>query len=165
MGHSAIPSGRLSRGDRLPDTPLAALDGGELVVKPAWQAFGRGRFVIIGLPGAFTPVCTRVHLPGFVAKAPALIASGFDGVVCIAANDPWTLAEWSQRIDPAKTLRFLSDGNLEFGRAAGLATRAPQLFLGECLSRFLIVAKDGFVEKIAVESVVTEVSCTAAVLI
>lgn len=162
MGQASLLPGRLARGDRLPDTPLAALAGDEIVVTPAWRLFGRGRFVIIGLPGAFTPVCTRVHLPGFVAKAPALLASGFDGVVCIAANDPWTLAEWSRRIDPAANLRFLSDGNLEFGRSAGLATRAPELFLGECLSRFLIVADNGFVEKISVERAVTDVSCTAA---
>jgi peroxiredoxin len=165
MGQSVLLRGRIARGERLPDAPLAALEDGEIVVKSAAQVFARGRFALIGLPGAFTPVCTRVHLPAFVAKAPALLASGFEAVVCLAANDPWTLAAWAGRVDPAAHLHFLSDGNLAFGRGAGLTTRAPQLFLGECLSRFLIVANDGQVEKIAVEPVVNEVSCTAAAML
>ena len=37
----------------------------------------KGRKVIIfGLPGAYTPVCSASHLPGFVAKAAELKSQG-----------------------------------------------------------------------------------------
>ena len=162
MQTTARMTGRIAAGDRLPETRLAALVGDEVVAEPLWRLIGRGRVVLIGLPGAFTPVCTRVHVPGFVERAPALRASGFDAVVCIASNDPWTVREWARRLDPGGHLAFLSDGNLDFGRAAGLTTRAPELFLGECLSRFVIIASNGAVEKISVETSVHEVGCTLA---
>lgn len=162
MSQTVAISGQIARGERLPDTRLAFIEGGELATRKTSQLFARGRFVIVGAPGAFTPVCTQLHLPGFVGSAPSLLASGFDGVVCIAPNDPWTLAAWSRRIDPEGRLRFLSDGNLEFGRSAGLTTRAPELFMGACLQRFLLVVQNGAVERMQVESEITDVSCTAA---
>ncbi|HKR87199.1 MAG TPA: peroxiredoxin [Phenylobacterium sp.] len=161
MSETVAMSGQVARGDRLPDASLAFIEGGELAIRKTSQLFARGRFVIVGAPGAFTPVCTQLHLPGFVDSAPSLLASGFDGLVCIAPNDPWTLAAWSRRIDPEGRLRFLSDGNLEFGRSAGLLARAPELFMGVCLQRFLLIAQNGMVERIHVEPEINDVSCTA----
>jgi peroxiredoxin len=158
--------GHIARGDRLPaEARLAVLAGEGVQSYTAGQLFGSGRSVVIGVPGAFTPVCTRVHLPEFVAKAPALLASGFHRIACVAPNDPWTLSLWSRQLDPAARLKFFSDGNLEFGRMAGLTTVASKLFLGECLKRFVMIIADGAVEKVAVEAAITDVTCTAAALI
>jgi peroxiredoxin len=97
-----------------------------------------------------------------VQLVPSLLASGFDFIGCIAANDPWTLAAWAREVDPAGMLRFYSDGNLAFGHAAGLSTRVPEWFLGDCLQRFALTADRGVVEKIAVERSPYEVDCSSA---
>ena len=71
---------RIQRGARLPDVELAYLDAGEVrSVRPDAIFAGR-RAILIGLPGAFTPVCNGKHLPDFVAAWPDLMASGFDPV-------------------------------------------------------------------------------------
>ena len=153
---------RIRVGGRVPATPLGELlDGG---VKTVWpnHEFANQRVVLVGVPGAFAPICSRAHLPGFVQRVPALKRSGFDQVICVAPNTPWALAAWSQQLDPERRMRFLSDGNLKFGRATGLTTRQDAFFMGECLERFVMVLRDGFVEKLSVEASSEDVTCTAA---
>jgi hypothetical protein len=41
--------------------------------------------VVFGLPGAFTPVCTSRHVPGYVDSADKFKAKGVDNVVCVYA--------------------------------------------------------------------------------
>lgn len=47
----------------------------------------RGRHVVlVGLPGAFTPVCSGKHLPELIGHASKLRASGIDEIICVAPN-------------------------------------------------------------------------------
>jgi peroxiredoxin len=118
--------------------------------------------VIVGAPAAFSPVCSRLHVPGFVDSVPSLLRSGYHQVVCVTPDNPWALQAWARQLDPAGQIRFLSDGNMKFGRALGLTTRLDSLFLGECFERFVLITKDCFVEKISVEESPLEVGCTSA---
>lgn len=114
--------------------------------------------MLIGVPGAFTPVCTDEHLPDLIANAPALKAAGFAKIVCIAPNDPYALAAWQAQVDPDGVLTLLSDGNLDFSRACGLTVREPGLFLGERTARFLMVTEDAVVTKLNVERSILNVA-------
>jgi peroxiredoxin len=69
---------------------------------------------------------------------------------------------WADQVDPGGNLTFLSDGNLELARAAGLVTREPSYFLGECSKRFTLILRNAVIEKIAVEPRIDMVSCTSA---
>lgn len=44
--------------------------------------FGGKRVVVFSLPGAFTPVCSAVHLPGYVAHYEEMLSLGVDEVYC-----------------------------------------------------------------------------------
>lgn len=153
---------RVGVGGRLPSVPLAELDGAE--VRPVWaqQAFAGKKIVLVGAPAAFSPICSRLHVPGFLNSVPALRRSGFDQVVCVTPDNPWVLQAWSQQLGMGDGIRFLSDGNLKFGRALGLTTRVESLFLGECYERFVLIVSNCIVEKVSVETSVLEVSCTSA---
>jgi len=147
-------------GQRLPDVTLAKANG-EFVEQVQLVRMLEGRKVIlVGLPGAFTPVCTGQHLPLLVQMADQLKASGIDDIVCIAPNSPWVVQEWSRRTDPEGRLMFLSDGNLDFTRQAGMATHEPGLFLGECSKRYTMVVEHAVVTRLAVEDRVEAFNCT-----
>jgi 2-Cys peroxiredoxin 5 len=151
-----------SAGFRIPDVALAELVNGEVSVVRTNALFGGQRVAVIGVPGAFTPVCTRQHLPGFIANAKALRASGFSALICIAPNDPWTVQRWAQDLDPHGAIRFLSDGNRDFVRRLGLMARETQLFLGECSKRYVMTVDRGAIERIQVETSVLALVCTRA---
>ena len=148
-------------GVRLPNTTIAELDGQQPVGRSSNDIFAGKRVILIGVPAAFSPICTRVHVGGFVRRAPDLLASHFDMIACIAANDPWVLAEWRKQVDPNGTIRFLSDGNLQFGRACLLTTEAESMFIGTRLKRFVIIAANCLVERCAIEDTL-EVTCSGA---
>ena len=138
-------------GHRVPPARLAEIRGGEISEIGTEDLFSGRRAVMIGVPGAFTPVCTDKHLPDFVAGADRLKRAGFDLIVCLAANDPWTVGSWAAQVDPQRKIRFLSDGNLEFSRGMGLTDVRRDLYLGERTSRFLMTLKCAIVERLAVE--------------
>jgi peroxiredoxin len=139
---------------------LARLCDGQVDAVPAAEAIGGGRTLVIGLPGAFTPVCSRQHAPAMIANADQMRQAGFDRVICIVANDPFVTDAWAQSIDLEHKVTFLSDGNLAFAGAFGLITAAPELFMGRCSERYLMIVDKGRVASCKVESCITDYSCT-----
>ena len=45
------------------------------------------KVVIFGLPGAFTPGCSKSHLPSFIDAQGQLKEKGVDLTICVATND------------------------------------------------------------------------------
>lgn len=147
-------------GQRLPSVRLGEMIDGQMRTVRALDVLGSGSAVIVGMPGAFTPVCSGRHLPSLVQNADRLRASGAAHVVCIVTSDPWSTDAWARIIDPQRKVRFLADGNLSFARALGLTTHEPRLMLGERSERYMLTVRDGAIESARVEETVHDVSCT-----
>ena len=149
---------RLER--RVPNVRLGRLHDGQIMsVDLAHLLVGR-KALIVGVPGAFTPVCTEKHVPDLVANAPALRAAGFSRLICLAPNDPFVLALWKERLDPEDRIEFYSDGNFAFSKAMGLTEDLSALFLGRRTKRFLMTLTDGVIDKLSVEENSLNLTCT-----
>ena len=46
---------------------------------------------IFGVPGAFTPGCSKSHLPSFIEAQDELKSKGVDMTICIATNDLYVM--------------------------------------------------------------------------
>lgn len=147
-------------GTRVPVVRLGELVEGQLRAVRASDIFGRGACVIVGMPGAFTPLCSEKHLPNLISNADRLREAGFSEIACVVTSDPFAVEAWSRVIDPGRKVRLLSDGNLSFTRGLGLSTHEPKLFLGECSERYLLTIRDGVIATARVEEKITEFSCT-----
>jgi glutaredoxin/glutathione-dependent peroxiredoxin len=152
-------------GDRIPDVQLKMItENGTETVGTA-DVLGKGRVVLFGVPAAFSPTCSDVHLPGFVMHADELLAHGVDRIFCIAVNDPFVMAAWarSQRVGDKVTL--LADGNGAFARAMGLEIDLSRAGLGTRNKRYAAVIEDGIISQLAIEEATgLEVSSAEAVL-
>lgn len=112
----------------------------------------RGKKVVIfGLPGAFTPVCSAEHLPGFVARADELKAKGCDSVVCVSVNDPFVMSAWGEAQKANDKVMMLSDHEGDFTRALGLALDLSDFGLATRSERYSMVVEDGVVTALHVE--------------
>jgi peroxiredoxin len=149
-------------GQRLPPTQLGEIVRGEVNSVTFDTLLSGRRAVVFGIAGAYTPICSQRHAPEFVAQADKLKQAGYDMIICVGANDPWTMAAWGAELDPYGKLRFLSDGNLDFARATGLIERHADYFLGDRLKRFVLTAENAVVQHLGVENTVLTLSCSRA---
>jgi predicted peroxiredoxin len=49
------------------------------------------KVAIFGVPGAFTPGCSKSHLPSFIDAQDELKAKGVEMTICIATNDLYVM--------------------------------------------------------------------------
>ena len=138
-------------GDRIPDVEVQVLgeDGFPKAVRTG-EVLGTGKVVLFSVPGAFTPGCSNIHLPGFISGYERLAAKGVDKVCCVAVNDPWVMAAWAQATGADK-IEMLSDGNTDFSVAMDLTMNATAFGLGVRSQRYAAIIEDGIVTALEVE--------------
>jgi len=114
------------------------------------DVLGSGKGVLFAVPGAFTPGCSNVHLPGFVQQAEQLAEKGVDKVACVSVNDAWVMGAWAQAQD-ATDIVMLADGNGAFTQAMGLEMDGSGFGLGSRSRRYAAVIEDGVIKNLDVE--------------
>lgn len=107
-------------GDRIPDVQLKMIDEEGTEVVSTADVLGKGRVVLFGVPAAFSPTCSDVHLPGFVVRSEDIRARGVDRIFCVSVNDPYVMAAWARSQGVGDKVSLLADGNGELARAMGL---------------------------------------------
>jgi peroxiredoxin len=143
----------LQTGDKIPaDIALKELgDAGPQEIRSG-DLFKGKRVVLFAVPGAFTPTCSMKHLPGFVEQAAALRAKGVDEIVCLSVNDAFVMGAWGKDQNAGGKVRMVADGNGDFTKAMGLTLDASGFGMGLRSQRYAVIAKDGVIEHLLVES-------------
>ena len=138
-------------GDKMPSVGLKTM-GGKGPVDISTDEIFRGKKVLLfAVPGAFTPGCSMTHLPGYVANADKIKAKGVDAIVCMAVNDAFVMGAWGEAQNASEIL-MLADGNGELTRALGLELDGSGFGLGQRSQRFALLAEDGAITHLQVES-------------
>jgi peroxiredoxin len=141
----------IAAGDRIPDIIVStpSPDGPKRVGTA--ELLGKGKVVLFGVPGAFTPTCSDYHLPGFVLRADDLAAKGVDTVACVSVNDAFVMGAWGEAREVGDKIVLIADGSADLTRALGLEVDLSGGGLGVRSKRFAAVIDDGVVTDIAVE--------------
>lgn len=149
-------------GEEIPSAQVAILDNDLPVCFDIRDLMKGHRCLIIGAPQAFTPICSKTHVPEIANDIEHYRSLGFDRFLVVAPDNPWAMKVWQRNFPEAEEFVFLSDGNMEFVRACGLTERCAGLFLGECSKRYVIQTTGTRVEHIDVEESVLVVSRTGS---
>ena len=107
--------------------------------------------VLFGVPGAFTPGCSKTHLPGYVAAHADLKSKGVQEVVCVSVNDPFVMEQWGKAHGADGKVRMLADTTAAFTKALGLDLDLTAALGGVRCKRFSAVVEDGVVTKLNLE--------------
>jgi peroxiredoxin len=139
-------------GDKVPDVEVRTLgpDGMPQAVRTG-EVLGAGKVVLFAVPGAYTPGCSKIHLPGFVKGADELLANGVDKIACIAVNDAWVMDAWGREQGAGDKIQMLADGNAEFTKAMGLTFDGAVVGLGTRSQRYSAIIEDGVITSLDVE--------------
>lgn len=111
----------------------------------------QGKVIICGVPGAFTPGCTKRHLPGFANNLDKLDAK----VVFVAVNDPSVMHEWNLLhgnpnidavADPLAVFTKSIGKDIDYGEYMGIRSKRYAMLLQD--GKFVKFYEDPFIEGI-----------------
>jgi peroxiredoxin len=139
-------------GDKIPDVEVRTMGPEGPKAVRTGDVLGTGKVVLFAVPGAFTPGCSKIHLPGFVADAESLKAKGVDTIVCISINDAWVMEAWGEAQGVGDKIVMLADGNGDFADAMGLSFNGSGFGLGKRSQRYAAVIEDGVIKNLDVEA-------------
>ena len=121
-----------------------------------------GKYVIFGVPGAFTPGCSKTHLPGYVSTAEDLKAKGIKDIFCVAVNDPFVMAAWGENQNAGGKVRMLADTCGDLTKALELELDLAKVLGNVRCKRFSILVEDGKAAQVNIEPDGTGLTCSLA---
>jgi peroxiredoxin len=139
-------------GEKLPDATFKTMTADGAKDLTTADIFAGKKVVLFGVPGAFTPTCSNNHLPGYLENFDAIKARGVDTIAVVATNDHHVMGAWARFSGGEGKLLYLADGNGSFVKAAGLDADMSQANMGTRSRRFSLIAEDGVVKAVNVES-------------
>lgn len=142
----------IQNGDRLPAGTFTTMTAEGPRPLSTDDVFKGKKVVLFSVPGAFTPTCSKQHLPGYVAQADAIRAKGVDTIACLAVNDVFVLDAWSKSSGAEGKVVMLADGNGDYAKLLGLELDATKFGMGSRSKRFSMVVEDGVVKELNVEA-------------
>jgi peroxiredoxin len=138
-------------GDHLPQVEFLTMTGDGQQKVSTDVIFAGRKVVLFALPGAFTPTCSRNHLPGFLANVDAIKAKGADSVVCVTMNDIHVVNAWAKHTGAEGKIIMLADDNGKFTRAVGMNKFYPDSGMGERSRRYSMIVDNGVVRQLNIE--------------
>jgi len=111
---------------------------------------GNETVVLFALPGAFTPVCSETHLPGFIDNYKNFAKKGVKEIYCLSVNDKFVMEAWGKNYD-LNNLKLIADGTGSFTSKYDLETDLTGIGLGIRSKRYAMIICNGVIEKILFE--------------
>ncbi|MBM3468450.1 MAG: peroxiredoxin [Alphaproteobacteria bacterium] len=137
-------------GDSLPQTTLKQVTPSETKDIQTDSLFKGKTVALFAIPGAFTPTCTNIHMPGFNKHMDTFKAKGVE-VACLAVNDPFVMDAWAKATNSHSDILILADWNADFTKAVGLTLDGSGAGLGLRSLRYSMLVKDGVVAVLNIE--------------
>ena len=148
--------------DQIPDVEIFHLIDGEPQTSKIRDILGNDKVILLGLPGAFTSTCSKLHLPGYVANAGKLKAKGIENIFCLSVNDPFVMNAWGEANNAAGKITMLSDPYLLFTKAIGAEVDRNSKGMGIRSNRYVMVIENLEVINVQVEKETKQCSLSSA---
>ena len=143
---------KIKIGEKLPETDFFFLDKESNLKKiNSSELFENKKTIIIGVPGAFTKVCSAKHLPGYVKNYDLAKKKGITNIVCISVNDPNVMKAWGEIQKVEDKIFMAADPFCEFTKAIGAEVDKSAKGLGLRSVRYTMLADNQFIKTIKEE--------------
>ena len=109
---------KIKEGEKLPDSKVFILEKQHKEISTN-EILNKGKVILFGLPGAFTPTCSNKHLPSFLQSKEQLKKKNIDKVFCISVNDPFVMEAWGKSFNLNNQLILLADVRGDFTKSIG----------------------------------------------
>jgi len=143
---------KIKEGDKLPEAKVFVVDINKEYVHneiSTSKILNEGKVILFGLPGAFTPGCSKKHFPSFLESTEKLKEKNIRKVFCISINDPFVMEAWGKSYNLKDQITLLADSKGDFTKRIG----AEYNWRGWGLrsNRYTMLIESGVVKKLVEE--------------
>ena len=142
---------KIKKGEKLPLAEFFYLNNTGLQKIKSTELLENQKAIIIGVPGAFTNVCSAKHLPGYVSNFEEIKKKGVTKIVCISVNDPNVMKAWGEIQKVENKIFMASDPYCEFTKLIGAEIDRTDRGLGVRSSRYTMLVENNQVKMIKEE--------------
>ena len=143
---------KIKEGDKLPDARVFVIDMskeyGHKEISTS-EILNKDKIILFGLPGAFTPGCSKKHLPSFLESTEKLKEKNIRKVFCISINDPFVMEAWGKSYNLKEELTLLADAKGDVTKSIG--GEFNWRGWGSRSNRYTMLLESGVVKKLKVE--------------
>ena len=141
----------IKQGDYLPSVFVQRKSPADTV--DVQELFGSvNKAILFGVPGAFTPGCSKTHLPGYINRAEELkTEKGVDLIACVSVNDAFVMSAWADATNADSKVELLADSKGELAKAMDLDFDATGALGGHRFKRSAAILEHGVVKELFVE--------------
>jgi len=113
--------------------------------------FQNQKAILIGVPGAFTNICSAEHLPGYVKNFEEAKKKGVTKIICVSVNDPNVMKAWGESQNVKGKVFMAADPFCEFTKLIGADVDKFAKGLGIRSTRYTMLLENEIVKKIQEE--------------
>jgi peroxiredoxin len=153
---------KIKEGDKIPSIDFFYLDEtGPKKIKST-ELLNNHKAIIIGVPGAFTKVCSAKHLPGYVNNFEKAQKKGITKIICVSVNDPNVMKAWGENQNVGNKIFMAADPYCEFTKSIGTEIDRTQKGLGLRSARYTMLVENNVIKIIKLEEDTSHCEISAA---
>ena len=154
---------KIREGETIPSTEFFYIDDGGVVKKiKSTEFLAKQKAIVIGVPGAFTKVCSVKHLPGYVNNFEDAKKRGVTKILCISVNDPNVMKAWGENQNVGDKIFMAADPYCKFTKAIGAEIDRTERGLGIRSARYTMLIDNNVIKTIKVEEDTANCEISAA---
>lgn len=147
-------------GDKLPSVPV--FDGTPANKVNLAELFANKKGILFAVPGAFTPGCSKTHLPGYVEKFDEITKKGVQVIACVSVNDPFVMDAWGKAHNATGKIHMLADPAGTFTKAVDMEIDLSAALGNVRSKRYSLLVENGVVKAVNVEPDGKGLTCSLA---
>ena len=144
---------KYSLGDEFPEVIFNWMDDNFEVQKASSsELFSNRKIILIGMPGAFSPTCSMMHLPSFIKSVKKFESLGIDEIFCVLVNDVYVAKVWGETTGATKAgIKIITDPLSILAETLDFEFTVKGTGLLRRLQRFTAVIKNRKIENLYFE--------------
>ena len=140
-------------GDEFPNVTFNWMDDNFEVQKAdSSELFNNKKIILIGMPGAFSPTCSMMHLPSFIESVKDFERLKIDEIFCVLVNDVYVAKVWGETTGATKAgIKIITDPLSILAETLDFEFTVKGTGLLRRLQRFTAVINNKKIEKLYFE--------------
>ena len=142
---------KIKEGEKIPSVDFFYIDEGDSKKIKSTDLLKDHKAIIIGVPGAFTKVCSAKHLPGYVNNFEQAKKKGVTKIICVSVNDPNVMKAWGENQNVGNKVFMAADPYCEFTKSIGAEIDRTEKGLGMRSARYTMLVENNVIRNIKLE--------------